>query len=52
MLPELPHVRHRGVVVIPVDLLRDWLRAQARVEGDRVGRVVDEVLSDLGIDHE
>jgi excisionase family DNA binding protein len=52
MLPELPHVRHRGVVLIPVDALREWLRAQVRIEGNQIGEAVEEVLSDLGINHE
>ena len=52
MLPELPYVRHRRVVLIPVDALREWLREHAQIEGNRIGKAVDEVLSDLGIVHE
>jgi hypothetical protein len=33
--------------VIPVDLLREWLRHRARVEQRRTDAVVKEVLSEL-----
>jgi hypothetical protein len=47
MLPELPHVRHPGVVLIPVDALREWLREHARIEGDRIDTVAREMLDAL-----
>jgi excisionase family DNA binding protein len=47
MLPELPYVRHRGVVLIPVDALREWLRAHARIEGDRIDTAAREMLDSL-----
>jgi excisionase family DNA binding protein len=52
MLPELPTVRHRGVVFIPVDALREWLRSRVRIESERIGTVVNEVLRGLGIEDE
>jgi len=52
VLPELPVVRHGGVVVIPVDGLREWLRSRAEIEGNRVAKAVEEVVRDFGIDDE
>ena len=48
MLPELPHVRVGTAVVIPIDLLREWLRDRAHTEKGAVDRAVDEVLDGLG----
>lgn len=47
LLPRLPHCRLGGVVIVPVDQLREWLRDQARIEPDAVDKVVDEVLRGL-----
>ena len=47
MLPELPHVRHHGVVMLPVAELREWLRQQAQEGPSRVDAAVDEILGDL-----
>lgn len=44
ILPELPHVRVGGAVLLPVEGLREWLRAQAKAEQGRVDAVTDEVL--------
>jgi excisionase family DNA binding protein len=44
ILPELPRVRLGGAVVIPTDMLREWLREQAGKEKSRVEGVVNEVL--------
>jgi excisionase family DNA binding protein len=44
ILPELPHVRLGGAVVVPTDMLREWLREKARTERGRVETVVNEVL--------
>jgi len=52
LLPELPHVRKGGVLLIPVDLLREWLREQARIEGNRVDAIVREMLEALDKDAE
>ena len=44
ILPELPHVRVGGVILIPVDALREWLLDRAKAEPGRVAAVVDDVL--------
>jgi excisionase family DNA binding protein len=48
ILPEIPHVRVGSAVVIPVDLLREWLRSRARAEERGADRVVQEVLAEIG----
>lgn len=48
LLPRLPHIREGGVVLIPVDLLRQWLVEQAAE--DRSDSVVEEMLSELGVE--
>ncbi len=47
LLPELPHVRAGGAVLLPVDLLREWLRQQAEANGKDAVSVADEVLREL-----
>jgi excisionase family DNA binding protein len=47
ILPEIPHVRVGSAVVIPVDLLREWLRQRAQMEGRKADTVVREVLAEL-----
>ena len=47
LLPRLPHCRLGGVVIVPVDQLREWLRDQARIEPDAVDKVVGEVLREI-----
>ena len=55
LLPQLPHVRLGGCVVVPVEGLREWLREQAR-SGDnteaseRVGTSVQRAVNALGIE--
>jgi excisionase family DNA binding protein len=44
LLPELPHVRIGGAVLLPVDGLREWLRKEAKAEQNRVEREVQEIL--------
>jgi excisionase family DNA binding protein len=44
VLPQLPHVRLGGAVLLPVEGLQAWLREQAKVEQGRVEAVVDEIL--------
>ena len=39
MLPELPHFRVGGVVLLPVEELREWLRTQAAQEGKQAGAI-------------
>ena len=36
MLPGIPHYREHGAVLIPVDVLREWLRERASVRADRL----------------
>ncbi len=47
ILPEIPHVHVGSAVVIPVDLLREWLRRRARAEQRKADSVVQDVLSEL-----
>ncbi len=47
LLPELPHVRAGGAVLLPVDLLRKWLREQAEANGEDAVSVANEVLREL-----
>ncbi len=50
LLPQLPVIRTRRAVLIPVDALREWLRDRARSDGDKAKKVAQEVLQDLGIE--
>ena len=45
LLPEIPHLREGGVVLIPVDLLRDWLRERAQAGPGTVDEAVEEVMA-------
>ena len=47
LLPELPHVRVGGVVLIPVDALRGWLLSKAKAEQGRAEAVAEEVLRSI-----
>jgi excisionase family DNA binding protein len=47
MLPELPHLRMRGRVVVPVDPLRQWLRDQAEAGRGQVDTAVEEILESI-----
>lgn len=49
-LRELPHVRVRGCVLLPVDGLRAWLGERAKAEQRRVDAAVEEGLRFLGMD--
>lgn len=48
LLPELPTVRRGGVVLLPVEGLREWLRDESRAEGNRVEKLVGEILESVG----
>jgi excisionase family DNA binding protein len=48
MLPELPHVRAGGTILLPVDGLREWLKNQSKAEQGRIDSVVNEVLDSMG----
>ena len=50
ILPELPHLRLGTAVVVPVDSLREWLRARAQQAGRSADAAVDEVLESLRFD--
>jgi len=49
MLPEIPHVRLEGVVIIPVDSLRGWLRERSETASTATSadRVVNGTLAAL-----
>ena len=46
-LPRLPHVRLDGIVLVPVQELRVWLREQARAQGRRADTITAETLGRL-----
>ena len=50
LLPELPHVRRGGVLMIPIEPLRRWLEEQARGGPTTAEAVVEEVLKAIGND--
>ena len=50
MLPEIPHFRIGGRVVIPIELFQEWLRKQAKAEPGRVEAIVGEVLESVSCD--
>ena len=47
VLPQLPHVRVGGAVLLPVEALRAWLQEQAKVEPGRVDAAVKEILASV-----
>ena len=47
LLPELPTVRRGGIVLVPVDQLREWLREESEVEKGRVEKAVEEILESV-----
>ena len=48
ILPQLPHVRVGGVVLLPVEALRRWLEEQVKTEQGRAEQVAEEVLRAVG----
>jgi excisionase family DNA binding protein len=44
ILPELPHVRVGGAVLLPVEALQAWLREKVETEQGRAEKVVEEIL--------
>ena len=44
ILPDLPHVRIGGAVLLPVAQLEAWLRERAGAEGKRAAGIADEIL--------
>jgi hypothetical protein len=49
LLPQLPHVRADGVVLIPIDSLRRWLAENARAEQERSEAAVTAQLAHFGV---
>ena len=47
ILPQLPHVREGGVVLVPVDALRAWLTERARAEVRAADAAVAEILESV-----
>ncbi len=47
LLPEIPHTRLGGRVVIPVEQMRKWLADQTKIEPNRVDEKVEDILSGL-----
>ena len=47
ILPELPHFRVGGVVLLPVEELKAWLREQASAEGSRAEALVGQILETI-----
>jgi hypothetical protein len=50
LAPELPRVCRRGLVLYPVDAIREWLRREARAEGDAIKALVADTLASLSGD--
>ena len=48
VLPKLPHTHLGTRVVIPVDALREWLRANAEAIPNQIDALVEEIVGDLG----
>ena len=47
MLPELPHIRRGGVVMLPVMALRRWLDDEAKARTCRSTEMAEEILSEI-----
>ena len=47
LLPEIPHTRLGGRVVIPVEQMRKWLADQTKIEPNRVDGKVEDILSGM-----
>ncbi len=47
ILPELPHLRVGGIVLLPVEGLQAWLREQSKAERGRVDETVSEILDSM-----
>ena len=52
LLPEVPHTRMGNRIIIPVDLLRDWLRERSQAEKARADQVADEIMGAFSPDGE
>jgi len=47
LLPQLPHVREGGVVLVPVDGLRAWIVERARAQAGATDTAVAEILDSV-----
>ncbi len=47
MLPEMPHTRRGGVVLIPVRALVQWLEGEAAAQRSRTEATTEEVIRSL-----
>ena len=47
LLPELPHIRVGGVVMIPVQQLEDWLRRRSEAGEGAVDRIAGDIMCEL-----
>ncbi len=47
MLPELPHIRRAGVVMLPVMALQRWLDDEAKARSCRSTEMSEEILSEI-----
>ncbi len=47
LLPELPHFRRGGVVMIPVRPLEDWLKDQSKAEQSATDEIANEIMSEF-----
>ena len=52
MLPELPHIRRGGVVLLPVRAMERWLDAEATKERRREEQLVDELVQAVKDDYD
>ena len=52
LLPELPHVRIGGAVLLPVVGLQAWLQERTEAEQGRVEAVVNEITEAMGTDND
>ncbi len=47
LLPQLPHVREGGVVLVPVDALKAWVAERARTQARATDTAVAEILESV-----
>ncbi|HVN36962.1 MAG TPA: helix-turn-helix domain-containing protein [Myxococcota bacterium] len=48
LLSQIPHVREGGMVLVPVEALREWLRHEAKAQHQRANAEADAILRALG----
>jgi len=52
LLPELPHVRRRGVLLFPVRAMERWLEDEARKGHTDAEKLTDEIVRSFHNDSE